>query len=353
MNAIVGFSTLLQTGKLSDQEIKLYTNYIRNNSNSLMVLIEEILDLSKIEANQLNIFKQPVVIYDLLNEIYQASQLQAKSKGIKVLLNADGIDKKFSCETDPFRLKQVITNLMNNALKFTHEGFIELGIMPDTNGFFTFYVKDTGIGISKKIGDSIFDRFVKVEHHETQVYGGVGLGLAICRSLVELLGGTIWYESEEGKGTKFYFTIPCNISINHNDIDMQDANQLFSKLPDWSNHSILIAEDEEDNYTLLSTLLGKLKANVLGVKNGLEAVNYVKENNVDIILMDLKMPVMDGIEATKIIKEIKPKQIIIAQTAYALKEEREKFIKAGFDGYIVKPINFNELFTLLAKLFEG
>jgi CheY-like chemotaxis protein len=115
----------------------------------------------------------------------------------------------------------------------------------------------------------------------------------------------------------------------------------------------LIAEDEEDNYTLLSTLLGKLKANVLGVKNGLEAVNYVKENNVDIILMDLKMPVMDGIEATKIIKEIKPKQIIIAQTAYALKEEREKFIKAGFDGYIVKPINFNELFTLLAKLFEG
>jgi signal transduction histidine kinase/ligand-binding sensor domain-containing protein/CheY-like chemotaxis protein len=353
MNAIVGFSGLLGSTNLTSEEIKTYTSYIRNNSKSLLVLIEEILDLSKIEANQLSIYKQPVVISELMNELFEAFKIQAKPKGIKVLLNIGELDSRLTCTTDPIRLKQVITNLLNNALKFTPKGNIQFGITMDNTGFLTFYVKDTGIGVSSKIGDSIFERFIKGEHPERQLYGGVGLGLAICRSLVELLGGTIWYESKEGEGTTFYFTIPCTFTLMEKIKISNQPNPLTSKLPDWSNKYILIVEDEEDNYTLLATLLGKLKANVFGVKNGLEAINYIKENNVDIILMDLKMPVMGGVEATILIRQIKPDQLIIAQTAYALKEEKEKYEKAGFNGYITKPINFSELIIMLQEIFRN
>ena len=348
MNAIVGFSSLLTNQDISKNEKKTLISYIKKSSESLLILINDILEMSQIQANQLIISNQPVNIIDIMKELLASCQLQAKPKGIELIMDAGTFGDNLICFIDPFRLKQVLSNLISNALKFTNKGSVIFGVNNNIHGFLTFYVKDTGIGIPKEVGNSIFERFLKVESDTTKLYEGVGLGLSICYSIVKALGGNIWYESNVGQGTTFYFTIP----YNYNEYNAEIKSKSNQEIPNLSTKQILIVEDEELNYKLIEFFLAKTKANIIWAKNGFEAVENVKNNDIDLILMDLKMPVMDGIEATKRIRQIKPNQLIVAQTAFAYKEEKTKFLKSGFDGYIVKPIIMEKLMQTINEIFN-
>lgn len=352
MNAIMGFSSLLNNKEVRDEDIQTYTSFILRNSKALLALIDEILDLSKIEANQMMLYKQKVRISEVLADVLSTFQIQANVKGINLKINSSGIHKEIICETDPNRLKQILSNLIGNALKFTTEGFVEFGVNTEVSGFLTFFIRDTGIGIPKDIGMSVFERFYKVEQNETQLYGGVGLGLAICKSLIDLMGGRIWYESKTGSGTTFYFTLPWNNEFIKN-IEHKKKLPDVLEIPDLSDKKILIAEDEENNYMVLSAYIKKTGATIFWVKNGKEAVDHLMNNDVDLIFMDIKMPLMDGASATKLIKDFKPDQLIVAQTAFARKEEKAEFLKYGFDDYLVKPLHVNELMIVLNKLLKN
>jgi CheY-like chemotaxis protein len=250
-------------------------------------------------------------------------------------------------DADKLRLKQVLNNLIQNALKFTSKGTIEFGVK-EINEEVTFFVKDTGIGINPNIGNAIFERFQKIESID-QIYSGTGLGLAICKSLVELWGGKIWYDSELNVGTTFYFTHPISIQIKNPQRKFQSQTHL--EVPDLTGKQILIAEDEENNFKLLKVYLAKTHATILHAKNGMEAIENVKQLNIDLILMDLKMPVIDGFEATRQIRKINSSIPIIAQTAYAFENEKSEFLKLGIDDYLIKPIQIDDLVKILNKFF--
>jgi signal transduction histidine kinase/ligand-binding sensor domain-containing protein/CheY-like chemotaxis protein len=347
LNAIVGFSSLLTTSNLNAAEKEQFSSYIKKNSEALLLLINDILEMSQIEANQLIIHNKQVNIIEILQELFTSFRMQAHPKGISLTLDTGSFGDNLTTSTDPYRLKQILSNLISNALKFTEKGSVIFGVTGQIKDFLTFYVKDTGIGIPKEAGNTIFERFLKVQSTETRFYEGVGLGLSICKSLAKAMGGSIWYESELGKGTTFYFTIPGTSEKNISKADVKGNYDI----PDLSNKHILIAEDEEANYRLIEYYLTNTKANITWARNGLDAVECVKRNNFDLILMDLKMPVMDGIEATNLIRQIKPEQLIVAQTAFAYKEEKAEFLKSGFNGYLVKPINTEKLTEILNELF--
>jgi CheY-like chemotaxis protein len=252
--------------------------------------------------------------------------------------------------TDPVRLRQVLTNLLSNAVKFTSEGFIELGysLNPQKNRpRVEFYLKDTGIGIAKDKLDVIFERFRQVDDSQSRKYGGTGLGLAISKKLVELLGGTIWVESEVGEGSTFYFNIPYLLPE-----DEGANNQAFdSGKYHWSGKSILIAEDEESNYELIKAALANTKINIFRAHNGAEAVQLIESGeHIDMILMDIRMPKLNGYDATRKIKKLQPEIPIVATTAYAMSEDEAKSLKAGCDKYISKPIRPLRLLELIDDL---
>ncbi len=351
MNAIVGFASLLNDPELSDTEKNMFTTYISTNSEALLVLIDDILEMSQIQANQLDINCQPVDVIGIVMELQASFHLQAQPKGIKLMVDTGTFGDTLICSVDPVRLKQLLSNLISNAIKFTEEGFVWFGIAEHTPDFITFYVKDSGIGISKEIGDSIFEHFLKVESVKTKLYEGVGLGLSICRSLVKAMGGNIWYESEVGKGTTFYFTLPYN--SHENVLNAETKHGSADKVPDLENKQILIVEDDENNYQLLVFYLTKTKAGLTWAKNGQDAVEYVKSNNnFDLILMDLRLPVMNGAEATRLIRQINPGQLIVAQTAFAHKEEKKEFLKYKFNDYLEKPISMEKLMEVLNKVLK-
>jgi CheY-like chemotaxis protein len=292
-------------------------------------------------------------VTEILKELFTLFQLQAQPKGIELILETDTLGENLICLADSFRFKQVLSNLISNALKFTEKGSVKMGASLQIKNFITFFIKDTGIGISNEVGNTIFDRFLKVESTKTKLYRGVGLGLSISYNLVKAMGGNIWYESKVGEGTTFYFTLP---NYHNEQIEGTETISKLTKIeiPDLSTKHILIVEDDKTNYFLLELFLSKTKANVVWAKNGLEALENFKNNDsIDLILMDLKMPVMDGIEATKLIKQIKPTQLIIAQTAFAYKDEKDEFLKCGFDGYIEKPIILEKLMETINEAFRN
>jgi signal transduction histidine kinase/ligand-binding sensor domain-containing protein/CheY-like chemotaxis protein len=349
MNAIVGFSSLLSDPDLSDAEKNLFSTYIKTNSEALLVQIDDILEMSQIQANQLVINNQPVNVIEIIMELLASFQLQAKPKGIDLILEDGNFSDTLICHVDPIRLKQVFSNLLGNSIKFTEKGFVKFGIDNLTDSIITFYVKDTGIGIPLEAKDSIFEYFLKVESPETKLYDGIGLGLSISHSLIKAMGGDIWYESEIGKGTTFYFSLP---RTNDNDL-VRSKSEGGREIPNLEDKKILVVEDDETNYRLLEYYLTKTKAESTWAKNGLEALENVKGNNsFDLILMDLKLPVMSGIEATMNIRRIKPEQIIVAQTAFTNKEERKEFLKCKFNGFIEKPIIMQTLFETINEVFK-
>ncbi len=361
LNAIVGFGDMLGNDDIADEDKRRFVPIIRENINQLLHLIDDILDLSKMESDQLKIFKKECRVDKVLGymvDVFNNQKIGLKKNDIDIRLKTENQIEGLSIFSDPVRLQQVLNNLIDNALKYTESGYIEIGCSIETgkekikNRLVQFWVKDTGIGISEEGQKMIFDRFTKIEDDKTKLYRGAGLGLAISKKLVNMMGGEMWVESIPGKGSTFYFTIPTG------EVDMAKTKTgPAKKVQDtvgsynWSGKSILVAEDDESNFKLIKIILQRTKANITHVTNGEDAVEVCKSNSIDLVLMDIKMPKMDGISATKIIKKIKKELPVIAVTAYAREEEQEECRLAGCDDIVVKPLNVEKLFTTLSKYF--
>jgi PAS domain S-box-containing protein len=356
LNAIVGFSTLLAQNANSEENEK-FAELVRINSDTLLRLIDEILDLSKIEANQITLKNEECNVNQLLKELFSASKifLEKENKtGIEISLKIPDTAPDSYFLTDHVRLRQVLTNILENAIKYTEDGGqIGFGYTvvkdesdPDGKKALKFYVKDTGIGIPGDKIEHIFERFYKIEGSRNKLYRGTGIGLTITKNLVELLGGRIWVESEPGTGSEFYFTLPF---VMGKEICQAAGNG--ETLKDWKTKTVLIAEDVEASFILISELLTGTGVHILHAKDGHEAVDCCeKYPEVDLILMDIKMPNMDGYEAIRRIKKLKPGLPIIAQSAYAMPSEQQKALDAGADDYLTKPISQPELIKKIEQL---
>jgi signal transduction histidine kinase len=342
MNAILGFSKLIQ-GNLAPEKREKFINIIDTNGKLLLTLINDILDLSSIQSQHVSLKPMQNNLYNALLKVYDIFKAETKNKKIAFALKTNGLDKNLEFDFDEIRLKQVIINLISNAIKFTEQGTIEFGVMTIDEKA-TFFVKDSGIGIDKSFGDSIFDRFFKIETNKSQLYRGTGLGLAICKSIVKLWNGDIWYESEIGVGTTFYFTMPIIKSTES--ITETSANPII--LLDLSGVNILVAEDEASNFILVEDYLAETNAKITWVKNGADAVEMTKSGEYNLVLMDIKMPILDGMEAARRIKAIQPELPIIALTAFAFKNEIEDILRSGMDTYLIKPIEKQDLFLKIS-----
>lgn len=354
MNAIIGFSELLLENTSLSEDVIKYVQYINNSGIVLLDLIDNIVDISKIQTGQLAIKKTKTNLDTILYDIYSSySQLCKSKKGSKVnlIFNKNEKNKHVKLKTDPLRFRQIFSNLLNNALKFTEEGFIEFGyhfFLKDGLQQIEFYVKDSGVGFTIKNQDLIFDRFYKVEEDNLKLYRGAGLGLTISKSLVNILGGEIWASSKLGQGSKFSFTIPLtDFEITENTTsELIDSTKSDLKL---KGCRVLVAEDEDINFIYIEELLKKYELKLVRAKNGQDAIKIFSENSFDMVLMDIKMPVMDGYDAMKHIKELNSEIPVIAQTAFALAGEKEKILNSGFDDYISKPIKPNILVEIMEK----
>jgi signal transduction histidine kinase/CheY-like chemotaxis protein len=347
MNAIVGFSSLLDDKDITQKERKEFIELIHANSGSLLMLINDILDLTLIEANQLVIRAEPFSLNDLVDQIISYFKLRTRGSGFSIRVNHSLLEEDLVLLSDKFRLKQILSNFMSNACKFTNSGMVELGSKKN-NDRLQLYVRDTGIGISEKNMQHLFERFRKLGEESTATVRGAGLGLAISKRLADLLGGTIEVQTEPGKGSVFTFSIPFDLVVSQTRITKEPVIKEHAK--DWADKRILVVEDEKANYLYLQRILEKTHATITWAENGMEAVNYIESgSHFDLILMDIKMPLMDGTEALKQVKSKKPGQLIIAQTAYARTEDEIAFRQQGFDDYISKPINRKDLFEMLEK----
>jgi signal transduction histidine kinase len=348
MNAIIGFSNLLVDSDIdSDSRINL-SNEISKNGFSLLNLIDNILDLAKIETNQLKINLVKFNLNELLNEIYYTYFEIITNNKLKFLLKLKNQDDIFLF-SDPIRIKQILKNLVENAIKYTEKGFIEIGYAIHNENI-TIYVKDSGIGMNQKQLELIFARFSKIEDEKQKLYRGAGLGLSICKQITELLNGEIWAESEPAKGSTFNIRIPLKGFEKHKNTENEE--HYFSSKYNWADKTILVAEDDTSNFLYFVKLLSETKIKIVHAKSGVEAVDQCKQNNFDLILMDIKMPEMDGIEATRIIKEFNPDVPIIVQTAFALENEEKISKESGCSAYIQKPIHKHYLFSLLHKFLS-
>jgi signal transduction histidine kinase/CheY-like chemotaxis protein len=346
MNGILGFAEMLNDDQLGEGNRKKYVEIINNNGKMLMNLIDDIIDFAKIEAGQIKFLQQEFSLNALLTQVHSSflsESLKKEKTDVKLRLRKAYANEDSYIQTDPNRLRQVLTNLVGNSFKFTKQGFIEFGYKPPENKLIEFYVKDTGIGIPKDKINQIFERFVQADYSRSRKYSGSGLGLAISKGFVELMGGKMWAESVENEGSTFYFTIP------YVPVGKKPQEEIEQKKPksdyNWQNKVFLIAEDDTFSYKLLEGFLKKTNATILHAEDGTRAVEICRSNNnVDLILMDVQMPEMNGLEATKIIKEFRKELPIIAQTANAIAEERQRCFEAGFDDFVTKPINISELF---------
>lgn len=354
MNAILGFSSLLSDPGATEAEKEEYIDIIKERGNDLMRIISDIIDVAKIESGQLKINIKDCKVNRLIGDIHtvftQIKQKQEKHQ-VELKTSLQVSDPEFTILTDPQRLRQVITNLVENALKFTEQGEIEFGYtIKEDSGIgksIEFFIKDTGIGIPEEMHTVIFERFRQVDDSHTRKYGGTGLGLTICKNLTHLMGGELRLESEVKKGTKFTITLPMWTISSTAEEPVKEQTKSTGR--DWKDKTILVAEDEESNYTFLEHVLKRTGVQLLWAQNGKDAVNLAQTEKVDLILMDIRMPGMDGYEATAIIKKENKSIPIIAQTAYALKGEKELSIGSGCDDYISKPIDISELMALLSK----
>ncbi|MDX9695092.1 MAG: cache domain-containing protein [Bacteroidales bacterium] len=354
MNAIIGFSTLVKNQNLSEQDKAEYLNIIEKSANNLLTIIDDIIDVSKLEAEQLSINKINTNINTIIDDLLVGFEALKKSKEIKGLrfIAKKGVpDKDFIVNTDPKRFKQIFTHLLDNALKFTEKGKIEFGYyIQDSN--IICYVKDTGIGIPQEKMDSVVKPFRQADETDTRKYGGTGLGLSISKKLVENLGGKLWFESETGIGTTFYFSLSKDQTIKQQGSEEQNRPDL--QFSDWQNKKILIAEDAETNFRFLEAVLEKTNVTVNWAKDGKEAIDLLEQNNdYDLILMDIQMPVLNGNEALKLIKSKGIKTPVIAQTAFAMESDRQEIISLGYDDYLIKPIEISLLLKKISEVFEN
>ncbi len=345
LNGIIGFSRLLHDEDISKDEILEYTEVIHQSGNRLIEIVNNVLDISKIETGQIVINTKPFSINSLITDLYSFFSPIVVAKNIGLNYHKPMEDTHSLINSDEDKINQIFTNLISNAIKFTSEGNIDFGYELK-NGTIEFFVKDTGIGIPEDMNKRIFERFAQVNLSITRGYEGAGIGLAICKGLIEKLGGKIWFESQFNQGTTFYFDLPY---VQPQQVK-QDDTLRFHNLQKMNKTKILIVEDDFTSYIYLSKVLKNDKFLLVRVENGSQAVELVKNSpDIDLVLMDIRMPIMNGFEATIQIKNIRPELPIIAQTAYAFTEEKEKILAIGCDDYLSKPINHETLLKLIEK----
>ena len=350
MNGILGFASLLNEEDITSQQREEYTQIINQNGTMLLSLIDDILDIAKIEAEQLTIHEKPCFLNQVLYDVYVLFKKlleNNKENKTKLILKLSEFELEHEIYLDASRLKQVISNLLSNAIKFTENGYIEFGYLVESPSNLKFYVKDTGIGLPPEKLGVIFDRFRQADETNARKYGGTGLGLTISSNLIKLMGGDMWVESEINVGSTFYFTIPYKPIPDQkapSQIIMENSSK---KSFQWTNINILIAEDEPVNFLYIREILKNTDANIIHAKNGSEAIRLCKKIHIDIVLMDIKMPDMNGFDATQEIKKHRADLPVIAQTAYAMEDERIKCIASGCDEYLPKPIDQNKLLNLI------
>ncbi|NOY50553.1 MAG: PAS domain S-box protein [Chlorobi bacterium] len=359
MNGILGFSQLLKSPKLSGEQLANYVEIIEKSGHRMLNIINNLIDISKIEAGQVEINMDKCDIDKQMEFIYSFFKAEANKKGIELIMSTCQHGKNPIVKTDREKLYAILTNLVKNAIKYCHEGSIEFGYhLPvskhnapkkeNDGSDIQFFVKDTGIGIPADRQEAIFDRFVQADIEDSNVYEGAGLGLAITKAYVEMLGGQIGLESEEGTGSRFYFTLPYTIPENADVGSLDETAEPKEKHEITREIKVLIVEDEEFSDLYITLLLRNLNTEILHASNGKTAVEIMKQNpDIDLLLMDIKMPVMNGYEATERIREFNDDVIIIAQTAYALEGDKEKALASGCTDYISKPIDEKEFMEMI------
>jgi len=360
MNGILGFADLLKESNLTGDEQNEYIRIIEKAGERMLNIINDIISISKIESGELDINLSDTNIHDQLDFVYNLLKLDAKNKGLSLSFINKLPDKEATIKTDREKLFAILTNLVKNSIKYTEKGSIEFGCETvELNHAMSlqFYVKDTGIGIPKDRQIAIFERFVQADLVDKMARQGVGLGLSISNSFIKMLGGKIWVESEEGLGSTFYFTLPYDTQTEEN-VNTQDDlaidEAVYKYDPEVSDLKILIAEDDETSEMLLSTNVEEICNEVLKARTGREAIEICHNKpDIDLILMDIQMPDINGYKATQQIRQFNKDVIIIAQTAYGLLEDREKAIEAGCNDYISKPVNRLELLALIQKYFKN
>lgn len=340
LNSIVGFSNIIAEENKNDKLLK-FSNIIYNQTDLLMKLVNDILDCAQIESGSINFLNESINLNKLLNEL--SNELEKNCSSDVSLISNTPIEEIYII-ADKIRFKQIFINLILNAIKFTPKGTITFGYDIEGDNEIIYFVKDTGIGIPAKNHHDIFERFNKLDSF-TQ---GIGLGLCIVKNLVNQWGGKVWIESELKKGATFYFKIPVKIIKTPS-----TKNKLVNKNSNVINNTnnvltILIAEDEISNFMFLSEILEGNNIKIIHANNGKEAIEYCKNNKeINIVLMDINMPILNGYEATKQIKKAHPELPVIAQTAYVLSEDKMKAKEIGFDGFLSKPINKKKLFEYI------
>lgn len=355
MNGILGFSNFLSQENLCETKKNIYINVIQNSSHQLMKIMDDILEISVLDAKQVDVKESRISLNALLFELYSIFEINAKEKKIEFTISEGLKDRESFILSDKVKLKKVLSNLLENALKFTEVGSVELGYALEGESL-NIFVKDTGVGIQKNKFDQIFKKFSQEEKDLSRKYGGLGLGLSIAKENADLLHGEVIVESQKGIGSNFYLKIPYKpfeVEPERKE-SIEIKKQLIKKI---KNKSVLVVEDEIINYKYLEVLLGDIKGvncNIMYSKNGQEALDLCLTNvEIDLILMDLKMPVMNGYIATKLIKDIRPGVPIIAQTAYSSQEDKEKATLVGCSDTLIKPINPIEFDLVIDKYLIG
>jgi signal transduction histidine kinase/ActR/RegA family two-component response regulator len=356
MSGVIGNAQLLRFTVLSEEQSKYLAN-IENDAKTLLSLINDVLDISKIEAGKLELESAPFSLHSCITQMIRSQEARVQAKAI-VLVHEVAADVPDSLFGDQLRLKQILYNLVGNAIKFTSKGEIRVAVKllerHDDKAQLNFCVSDTGIGIKPEVLEKIFAPFAQADTSVSRRFGGTGLGLTICRRLVQQMGGEITVESREGKGSSFTVTLP--FLINSQPIPQQEPLTPDRAKTAWEGPPlrILLADDSETNCMMLSLLLSRYGHTVTQAGDGGELLHHWQKGEFDVALMDIQMPVMDGMETTRVIREREKKSgahlPIIALTAHALKDTREHMLSAGFDGYVSKPVDLKLLHEELRQV---
>lgn len=351
MNGILGFASLLKNNDIDIETHKEYVNIIENSGHRMLNIINDIIDISRIESNLMDLHYSDSNINEQIDYIYTFFLPEVEKKGLQFKHQCDLSFQEATYNTDREKVYAILTNLVKNAIKYTHKGSIEFGYHIEGN-LIQFYVKDSGIGIAKEEQESIFKRFIQADLKDRPLYQGAGLGLSIAKAYVNMLGGEIWVESEIGKGSTFFFTIPFQAVQNpipKNNTNYNISQSIYTNL----NLKILIVDDDFVSQQILFLMLQDISSEIFIASNGLDAINLHKEHsNFDLILMDSQMPKMSGIDAIKEIRKFDKNVVIIGQSAFVLKEDIHKIKDAGCNDYISKPINKDELVALISTHFK-
>ena len=342
MNGILGFADLLKKPGIPTEKHDLYLQVIEQSGHRMLGIINDIIDISKIESGLIEISLQQTNLNELLHDLHAFFSPEAENLGTSLQLHTPLNYYESNIETDPHRLEQIFTNLIKNALKFSAGGNIDFGYRK-TDTCLEFFVKDNGAGIDDDNKKYIFERFWRMENSKSKNHEGAGLGLPITKSLIELMGGKIWFESTVGRGTEFFFNLPKTHVEDNGSGDQTSVNSDLST-EHFKSLKILIAEDDYFSVEFLKAILSPLASELIIAGTGVEAVKFCKDiSDIDLIMMDIKMPAMDGLEATRKIREFNKNIPIIAQTAFALQGDREKALEAGCNDYLTKPVKAEEL----------